>query len=168
MATIVLTGTTGGLGSHVLTHLLKLVPATSLIISLSPSSKSPPASISSSGAHIRRGDLNDLSSLTSAFSGASGLFLVSYPGIAHAERVRAHRNAIDAAKAAGLRRVWYTSLAFAGDSKAEVMQAHLETEAYLKRSGLTYTIIREGIYSESWPLYFGVCIIYNERFMDYA
>ncbi|TFY52959.1 hypothetical protein EVJ58_g9720 [Rhodofomes roseus] len=35
------------------------------------------------------------------------------------------------------------------------MQAHLDTEAYLKQSGLTYTIIREGIYSESYPLYFG-------------
>ncbi|KZT63041.1 hypothetical protein DAEQUDRAFT_742149, partial [Daedalea quercina L-15889] len=35
------------------------------------------------------------------------------------------------------------------------MQAHLDTEAYLKKSGLTYTIIREGIYSESYPLYFG-------------
>ena len=44
---------------------------------------------------------------------------------------------------------------FAGDSQAAVMQAHLATEKYLKESGLTYTIIREGIYSESWPLYFG-------------
>lgn len=35
------------------------------------------------------------------------------------------------------------------------MQAHIDTERYLKESGLTYTIIREGIYSESWPLYFG-------------
>ena len=35
------------------------------------------------------------------------------------------------------------------------MQAHIDTEAYLKESGLTYTVIREGIYNESWPLYFG-------------
>ncbi|KAI0765715.1 hypothetical protein BD413DRAFT_165327 [Trametes elegans] len=35
------------------------------------------------------------------------------------------------------------------------MQAHIDTETYLKESGLTYTIIREGLYSESWPLYFG-------------
>ncbi len=35
------------------------------------------------------------------------------------------------------------------------MQAHLDTERYLKESGLTYTILREGIYSESYPLYFG-------------
>ena len=36
-----------------------------------------------------------------------------------------------------------------------MMQAHKDTEAYLKASGLGYTIIREGIYSESYPLYFG-------------
>ena len=35
------------------------------------------------------------------------------------------------------------------------MRAHWDTEKYLKQSGLTYTIIREGIYSESYPLYFG-------------
>ena len=51
--------------------------------------------------------------------------------------------------------MYYTSLAFAGDSCAAVMQAHLDTERYLKESGLKYTILREGIYSESYPLYFG-------------
>ena len=35
------------------------------------------------------------------------------------------------------------------------MQAHIDTERYLRESGLTYTILREGIYSESYPLYFG-------------
>ena len=51
--------------------------------------------------------------------------------------------------------MYYTSLAFAGDSAAAVMQAHRDTEAYLRASGLAWTILREGIYSESWPLYFG-------------
>ena len=66
-----------------------------------------------------------------------------------------HKNAIDAAKRAGIKHVYYTSLAFAGDSVAAVMQAHIDTERYLRESGLTYTILREGIYSESYPLYFG-------------
>ena len=69
------------------------------------------------------------------------------------EEVRA---AIDAAARTGtVRRIYYTSLAFAGDSGAAVMQADRETEAYLKTSGVPYTIVREGIYSESFPLYFG-------------
>lgn len=69
--------------------------------------------------------------------------------------MNSHKAAIDAAKRVGIKHIYYTSLMFAGDSQAAVMQAHLATEKYLKESGLAYTIIREGIYSESWPLYFG-------------
>ena len=70
---------------------------------------------------------------------------------------------------AGVGHVYYTSLAFSNpraplgpsDSTAAVMRAHIDTEAYLKEvcdrsaGGMTYTIIREGIYAESYPLYLG-------------
>ncbi|KAI0313404.1 hypothetical protein OF83DRAFT_1211194, partial [Amylostereum chailletii] len=85
--------------------------------------------------------------LAAAFAGASTLLLVSYPSIAHEIRVRAHVNAIDAARRAGVQHVYYTSLAFADGSGAAVMRAHFDTEAYLKRSGIAYTI--------SYPLYLG-------------
>lgn len=111
--------------------------------------------VRSSGVEIRKGDFGDPSSLETAFSGADKLLIVSYPSIAHEIRVKNHVAAIDAAKRVGIKHIYYTSLAFAGDSVAAVMQAHIDTEIYLKESGLTYTIIREGIYSESWPLYFG-------------
>ena len=104
---------------------------------------------------MRRGNYSDPASLDTAFAGADKLLIVSYPSIAHAERVANHKNAIDAASRAVIKHIYYTSLAFASDSKAAVMQAHLDTEKYLKESGLTYTILREGIYSESYPLYFG-------------
>lgn len=152
---IVLTGTTGGLGSSVLSHLLRLnlLPPSSLIVSLHN-----PSSASSTSLETRRGDLTDPTSLRTAFTGAETLFLVSYPSIAFEERVTAHRNAIDACKAVGVKRIVYTSLAFGGladDSVTEVMRAHLATEAYLKASGLEWIIIREGIYAESWSLYAG-------------
>lgn len=87
-----------------------------------------------------------------------------------------HRHAIDAAVRAGVERVVYSSLAFAfggegegakgeNESKAGVMRAHLRTEAYLRevlessgRGGgalKEVVAIREGLYSESWPLYLG-------------
>jgi hypothetical protein len=76
-----------------------------------------------------------------------------------------HKNAIDAAVRQGVRHVFYTSLAYGGNlessSRAFVMQAHLSTEAYLASLAaspshpLTYTAIREGLYSESYPLYLG-------------
>jgi hypothetical protein len=70
--------------------------------------------------------------------------------------------AIDAARRAGVRHIFYSSLGFGGQledhSLAVVMQAHLDTERYLARlagedPGFTYTSIREGIYSESTPIY---------------
>lgn len=104
---------------------------------------------------VRKGDFTTPETLDVAFEGADKLLIVSYPSIAHEIRVKSHTAAIDAAKRVGVKHIYYTSLAFAGDSKATVMQAHIDTEAYLRACGITYTIIREGIYNESYPLHFG-------------
>ncbi|KAF1963086.1 NAD(P)-binding protein [Byssothecium circinans] len=70
-----------------------------------------------------------------------------------------HRAAIDAAVKVGVKHIYYTSLAFGNPSKASVMRAHIRTEKYLNElaeQGKVYsTIIREGLYNESWLLYFG-------------
>lgn len=70
-----------------------------------------------------------------------------------------HIAAIEAAVAAGVKHVYYTSLAFGPKSEAGVMRAHLRTEKYLHdleaKGELKITIIREGLYNESWPLYLG-------------
>lgn len=74
-------------------------------------------------------------------------------------REKHHRAAIDAALEAGVKHIYYTSLAFSNPSKAGVMRAHIRTEDYLsdlaKEKKIEITIIREGLYSESWPLAFG-------------
>ena len=69
-------------------------------------------------------------------------------------------HAIDAAKTAGVRHIIYTSLSFCGGAEAstsvaQVAQAHLLTEGYLKKSGLTYTIIRMASYFHLWNNYAG-------------
>ena len=158
-ARVVLTGSTGGLGSSVLKHIVKFIDSSNIIVSLYNPSKLP-SEISSLGVEVRHGDYSQPASLDTAFSGADILLIVSYPSIAHELRVRNHVNAIDAAKRVGVKHIFYTSLAFAGpptssESVAAVMRAHIDTEAYLKKSGVTYTIIREGIYSESYSLYLG-------------
>ena len=152
---IILTGTTGGLGSQILKYILSLnlIPPSQIIISLYNTSSAP--TDLPSGVQIRQGDFSRPESLDVAFAGAHTLLLVSYPSIAHKLRVDSHVNVIDAAKRAGIKRIYYTSLAFADGSVSSVMQAHLDTEAYLKQSGLAYTIVREGIYAESYPLYLG-------------
>ncbi|KAK0630369.1 hypothetical protein B0T17DRAFT_528241, partial [Bombardia bombarda] len=103
------------------------------------------------------------SALTAAFAGVDVLFLISYPSHVRDYRVQVQLPAIDAARRAGVSHIFYSSLAFCGAkendvSSAEVMQAHLATEAYLARlaaadSGFTYTVVREGLYAESTPIY---------------
>lgn len=72
---------------------------------------------------------------------------------------QAHKLAIDQARRSGVKHIFYSSLAFGGDlgesSVAHVMGAHLATEKYLAElpGYFTYTSIREGIYSESFPIY---------------
>ncbi|KAI0372009.1 NmrA-like family protein [Pilatotrama ljubarskyi] len=155
MTKYVITGATGGLGARVLKHLLKLVPASDIVVSLyNPSGATQ--EIRDSGVEVRRGDYADPASLDAAFAGADKLLLVSHPSYDRDLRVPLHKNAIDAAKRAGVKHVYYTSLAYASDSVADLMQAHLDTENFLEKSGLTYTSIREGTYSEAVMYYFGL------------
>lgn len=75
--------------------------------------------------------------------------------------LQVHKYAIDAAIQSGVKHIFYSSLGFAGtypDSLAFVMQAHLDTERYLAQcaadiSGFTYTVVRQGLYTESYGLY---------------
>lgn len=76
--------------------------------------------------------------------------------------LQVHKAAIDAARKSRVKHVFYSSLAFAGDgnldTKAHVMLAHIATEKYLAQlhdqdPHFTYTIVRQGLYSESFPLY---------------
>ena len=156
MARILITGTTGGLGSEVLRYILPLVAPSNLVVS-SPT----PARVREAWPNlpaeveIREGDYTRPETLPGALAGIDVFFIISYPSIAHEVRVRAHKNAIDAAKAANVRRVIYTSIAF-GEGVADVMKPHIDTEVYLRESGLEYTIIREGLYIEAFPFYLGM------------
>lgn len=157
---IVLTGPSGNLGGGVLRHILskKLISPSSLIVS-SYNTSSVPAEAQAAGLEVRHGDYTKPETLAAAFKDASVLFLVTYPSPS-AERFEHHKAAIDAAKRAGISHVIYTSLAYGGTtglkSVAGVMEAHINSVNYLMASGLKYTIIREGIYSESWSLYHGL------------
>lgn len=79
----------------------------------------------------------------------------------HADYTQVHKLAIDAARKSGVKHIFYSSLGFAGktsDSLAYVMFAHLDTEKYLSAiagedSSFTYTIVRQGLYTESLGMY---------------
>jgi len=116
---------------------------------------------------LRQANFNDSSSLKEAYTGCERLFLVSSPLVEldyndapiWQGREKHHRAAIDAAVEAGVKHIYYTSLAFGGQSEAGVMRAHVRTEEYLheleSQGKINITIIREGLYSDAWPLAFG-------------
>ncbi|KAH8554869.1 hypothetical protein BGW37DRAFT_481512 [Umbelopsis sp. PMI_123] len=153
-AKVILTGTTGKLGSEVLKHLLQLIPPTDIIVSTF--NLAGHDDLKAKGVDVRAGDFNEPESLTLSFKGGAELFLVSLPSRDDEYRVRTQIQTIDVAKKAGVKHIYYTSLAFGDESDAQVMIAHYATEQYLKKSGITYTIIREGPYMSSYPLYLGL------------
>lgn len=145
----------GNLGSSVTSHLSALTDHSNLILVARNPSK-----IAVDDAHLRQADYENERSLQGVFDGAETLILVSYPSLQDDFRFEVHKRAINAAVGSGVKHIFYSSLAFGGESNksvAQVMQAHLKTEAYLAelaQSGkILYTAIREGLYNESYPLY---------------
>ncbi|PNS18008.1 UPF0676 protein [Sphaceloma murrayae] len=161
-------GASGKLAFATLRALLSqnLLPASSIVATTSATSSSAAQwqKLSSLGVTVRHATFDDAETITSALHDVSRIFLVSSPRIAMdfhnaprgSGREKDHIAVIDAAKKAGVEHVYYTSLAFGRPSKSGVMRAHIVTEEYLEQQkGLDWTVIREGLYNESWPLYFG-------------
>ncbi|KAF7588928.1 hypothetical protein BBP40_005006 [Aspergillus hancockii] len=149
----------GGLGTSIINHLVKLIPASHLIlIARKPENLTE---LIRTGATVRQADYEDPSSLDRVFDGVDVLMLISYASFEIQYRFEAHRNAINCACQSGVKHIFYSSLAFGGDltdtTVAHVMGAHLRTEKYLAdltaKNHITYTAIREGLYSESFPIY---------------
>ncbi|KAK4933478.1 hypothetical protein LTR49_000472 [Elasticomyces elasticus] len=164
---LVLTGATGGLGGAALATILEkqLLGASDFRISSSnPQSAALKAAISA-GIEVRYGSMKQPESLEHSFAGAEAVFLVSYPSIG-VERYELHKAAIDAARKVGVKHILYTSLALGGidgeTSQADVMQAHILTTAYLKASGLKWTILRYAPYAHLWNVVAGLHDLSND------
>lgn len=150
---IVTTGATGQLGSQIVQQLLERIPADQVGVSVR--NPDDATDLAARGVRVRHGDYNDPDSLAAAFDGATQVLLVSSnePG---KDRVAQHRMAIDAARAAGARRILYTShQAAASDSLFEPARVHAATESYLAETGMPYTSLRNGYYASTIPLMLG-------------
>lgn len=141
---LLVTGASGQLGQMVLNLLIKqghknLIATTR--------HKDKLQTFSDQGVDVREADFNQPESLTKAFAGASRLLLISTDAIG--ARVEQHKNAINAAKAAGVKHIIYTSWPKAETSAALVSADHIATENLIKQSGLSYTILRNSLYAEN-------------------
>ena len=140
---IIVTGASGQLGRAVVERLLELIPAEQIGVSVRDPEKA--RELEARGVRVRRGNFEDSASLADAFEGASQVLIISVNSFGEAA-ARQHRTAIDAAKAAGARRIVYTSHMAAS---VRAMGGHAATEAALQECGVAYTSLRNGYYATS-------------------
>jgi NAD(P)H dehydrogenase (quinone) len=143
--TVVITGASGKLGRLATEFALEHLPASELILATTRPGELDDAT--QRGADVRYCDFDEPDSLTEALAGAERMLLISTMAIGR--RIEQHGRAIDAAAAAGVRHVAYTSgQTPTPENPAIATREHAGTEDALRRSSLTWTMLRMGLYSE--------------------
>ena len=134
-----ITGVTGNLGSYV-ADLVDKKGIASVHLARSPERAKVYAS-----AEIRRMSYTNSPEVVEALKGIDALFMVS--ARENPERVKEHKEFLDAAKLAGVQHIVYTSF-YGADEKATftLSRDHAQTEAYIKELGFTYTFLRDNFY----------------------
>jgi NAD(P)H dehydrogenase (quinone) len=147
MTTYAVTGATGHLGALAIEALLaRGVPAADLVaIARTPGRAT---GVEALGVGVREGDYARPDTLRTALKDVDELLLVS--GSEVGRRVAQHGAVIEAAKAAGVRRVAYTSITRADSSPIVLAPEHRATEELLRASGLAYTVLRNNWYLENY------------------
>ena len=143
--TIAITGAAGHLGRLTAQLVLERAPADEVVLV----TRHPDAiaDLADAGATIRHGDFDDPSSLAGTFDGCERVLLISTDVLGN--RVAQHSAAIDAAAAAGVRHMIYTSGQNAGGTLPLVVAyEHGATEQAIRDRGLRCTALRNGLYAE--------------------
>lgn len=143
---IIVTGASGNYGRAAVEGLLEKVSASDLILITRNPAKL--AEFAARGAEVRAGDFDDGESLRTAFAGGDIMLLISTNRVG--QRIPQHRAAIDAAVAAGVKHIVYTSFIGIGpDNPALVNRDHLATEQMLQTSGIHWTALRDSQYADA-------------------
>ena len=134
-----ITGVTGKLGSYV-ANLVDRKGIASVHLARSPERAKIYAS-----AEIRKIVYANTPEVVEALKGIDILLMVS--ARENPERVKEHKDFLDAAKLAGVEHIVYTSF-YGADEKATftLSRDHAQTEAYIKELGFTYTFLRDNFY----------------------
>jgi NAD(P)H dehydrogenase (quinone) len=145
--TILVTGATGHLGHLIVEALLRDGVTPSSIVA-GGRNVAKLEDLSEQGVKTVTLDYNDAATIGSAFEGVDTLMLVSAsdPG----QRIPQHRALIDGAVAAGVKRIVYTSAPKATTSALILAPDHKATEEFIEASGIPFTILRNGWYTENY------------------
>lgn len=143
---ILVTGASGQLGRRVIRQLLDRARPAQIVAAV----RNPEAAadLAALGVELRRADYEQPATLAAAFAGIDRLLLISSNAVG--KRVPQHRAVIDAAKAAGIGRIAYTSILHADRSAIGLADEHRRTEALLQASGLPTALLRNGWYTENY------------------
>ena len=146
---LMVTGANGNLGGGVIANLKRMVGPSGFVAGTRDPNSPFARELAASGVEIRRADFDDPKTLPAAFAGVeAALFISTYAP--NSKRLAQNRNAIEAAKAAGVRRLAYTSFAGASATATadHTVQVHWPTEQALQASGMDYTILRHALYAD--------------------
>jgi NAD(P)H dehydrogenase (quinone) len=166
MSRIVITGASGNYGRGVTDRLIALGRASDLIlITRKPEKLSDRAA---QGCVVRYGDFDKPETLVEAVQGADRMLLIS--GTRVGARVVQHKAAIDAAAAAGVGHVVYTSFIGIDDpaNPAEVRHDHIETERLIRASGCGWTMLRDAHYADAMILMAGPGVMQSGKWFSNA
>jgi len=150
---VLVAGGSGRLGQMVLEQLLQAGASDIIATTRTPQKL---GAYESFGVDVRYADLNDPQTLSKAFKGADRLLLISTNDLFSGKRMQQHKNAIAAAKRAGVHHILYTSMPEPEASTAVPFSPdHVVTEQAIQESGLGYTILRVAWYAEN-PIELGL------------
>jgi len=145
---IIVSGASGGFGRSTADRLIErgVDPGQLILTTRTPAKL---ADLAALGAQVRFADFDDPDSLEQAFAGGTRMLLISTARVG--SRVGQHRNAIVAAKRAGVGHIAYTSLISADEdgNPAIVKLDHRATEEILEASGVAWTHLRDSHYAEA-------------------
>jgi NAD(P)H dehydrogenase (quinone) len=159
MSKLLVTGATGQLGRAVVNELLQKVEAKEISVLVRDVSIAD--ALKAKGVTIIQGDYNDFSSLVNAFNGIEKLYFVSSSDVVH--RFAQHQNVVKAAAEVKIGHIFYTSAQRKSEDGSSpigmVGDAHWKTDNLIKETGLTYTILKHGLYTDILPMFMGDKVI---------
>ena len=148
MPLVAVTGATGRLGGRVARRLAAAGSPPRLLV------RDPARAPDLPGAQVAGAEYRDQDAVQRALRGANTVFMVS--GAETPDRVGEHRTFVDAAVAAGVRHLVYTSFFRAGPTATFTLaRDHWATEEHVRASGLSWTFLRDNLYADFVPLLVG-------------
>jgi NAD(P)H dehydrogenase (quinone) len=142
------TGATGQLGQFVVHALLKRVEAGEIVALVRTPAKA--GDLAAKGVTVRPFDYGRAETLKPALEGVERLLLISSSEVGRREAQ--HRAVIEAAVAAGVKFIAYTSILHADTNPLDLALEHRATEAALKASGIPHALLRNGWYNENYTV----------------